>query len=98
MENIFLVGLDSIINLRMPQAFISKAHYLQSQHLQVMSETTCADLNGLLVTCTSYQANYSGIIKQMMGKSARTLSKSYKVIYTYRKAVQALALPCLTLK
>lgn len=38
MENIFLVGLDSIINLRIPQVFISQAHYLQSQHWQAMPD------------------------------------------------------------
>lgn len=77
MESIFLVGLDSIINLSIPQVFISKSHYLQSQHFQILlSETTCADLSGLLVTCTGYQPQHSGKIKQTVRKSARTLSKS----------------------
>lgn len=83
-KNIFLVGLDSVINLGIPQVSISKAHYLQSQHLQVMSETTCADLSGLLVTCTSHQPKYSGIIKQILRKSSRTLSKSYLEIQKRR--------------
>lgn len=49
MENIFLMGLGSIINLIIPQVFISKAHYLQSQHLQEMSDPAvrnpCAHLS-----------------------------------------------------
>lgn len=100
MENMFLVVLESVINLRILQVFISIAHYRQSQLLQVMSDpaVTCAELSGLLVTCTSSRPKNSGIIKQILRKSTRTLSKFRKLPTNMEKEVQALAFSCLALE